>query len=268
MPMSLNQLLALANSGEANINAYLNNAYNAAAFYADNGNITPSGQIYENLISSSANCDRIPGQSPVHIDKAATIEFAKMFLNEIKDFNKTYPNATEIGPIVYLAYMTTALNKYLGGKIVNDNEYSKFMTQSRNLSEFKGQNKSTELERALMVHNFNKLLGVESNLIYNNGKVFVMYDDIDRGNDYSVVFYPGCYLPLREMPPMPSVGAVSKKEKDILLYTGVDDCLKVGSFEVAERAMRGPVPYRDPNFIQQFNCMHLTRKHEDTRERA
>ncbi len=266
MALTSNQIYAVAGSGQTQINNFFEEAFNRNLLGSESGYVTPSGVFYDNYISPNAKCGRLSTQAPVNVDKESTREFFNIFMKELNKYDINSKGKDLIFEN-YLAIMTNALNIYFGGQVAQDGAYKDFTANGeKSLSNFKGSNKSSELERALLAHNTNKLLGINSSIIFNNNKVFVGCDDPFDRTAYTI-FYPGCYIFFKDHLPATSMTSIDMSDKNTLLYGKEKNSITVGDFKDIERQIGVSNFYHDSNFEVDIYCLGLERKMSQTREK-
>ncbi|MBQ7976988.1 MAG: hypothetical protein IJ301_00090 [Clostridia bacterium] len=147
--------------------------------------VLPTRKMYSAYIADTAECLMYPDQGGIKFD---VDDIYLMFLER-------YGKEPFTSSVEYLAVLTEVMNEYFGENIPSKSEYRAFTRDKYlKLSDFKGKNLASGFERAIVTHNLNKLLGIESYLAFTSCGPLVIYraTSVEKEDGY-IFFNPSCY---------------------------------------------------------------------------
>lgn len=173
---------------------FVNNRINTLMQDPEKNKITPSKKLITKYVGPKVQCMTSPN-SAVMLDSNDFYHYAMTRFGEFcSQFDYEY-NSLE-----FVSYLVRITNEYFG-KLPTEAEYKAF-TQGkiRSINDFKGNNKASVYERALVMNNFAQIMGFESNLAFTDkGPALMMeYDDIlnlrtNKLEPGYIVAFPGVY---------------------------------------------------------------------------
>lgn len=173
---------------------FVNDRINTLMQDAERNKLTPSKKIITKYVGPKAQFMTSPN-SAVMLDSNDFYHYAMTRFGEICSRYDFQYNALE-----FASYMIGITNEYFGN-LPTEAEYKAF-TQGkvRSITDFKGNNKASVLERALVINNFAQVMGFDSNIAFTDKGPAIMldYDNITNSrtgkveSGYVVVF-PGVY---------------------------------------------------------------------------
>ena len=190
---------------------------------SEKGKLIPSQKLFTKFVGPKVQCMSSPN-SAVMLDSNDFYHYAMTRLSEI---HESYD--FDYNGVAFAAYMTRIANDYFG-KLPTDAEYKAF-TQGkvRSIEDFKGSNKASAYERALVINNFAQILGFESNLVLTDKGPAVMLDydmvynnKLDKMENGYLIFFPGNFTYARkgkDVQTIPAMTGIAGSRIDYFLHS-------------------------------------------------
>lgn len=194
--------------------AFIQNRINALLPNCENMQVLPTEKLYTKYIGPKANCLYKPDQGSIHVDSNDFYIYA--FNRLLSMYDEFYFDG-----IMYPSLITRIANEYFGS-VPTEEQYREF-TRGKNLSiaDFKGKDRASAFERALVINNFSKIIGYDSSLVFMDGRPSVMIDSIVDSQAGHIIFTPDLFTYARrgsDAQTIPAIVAVTDQALGNFLY--------------------------------------------------